>query len=446
MRDLSLTTLGLLAAGLLGCSTAAQSDGGIDTAAMFEGGVDASHDVRDAALSEGSVDAPDASDAGDSPIERAQVVTSYFWDCTSCPGGRELSPTGRAYRFNRWRFGGREYLILSNYTSANFYDVTNPRNPTLAFAGGPYAFWGIMEGSPDDDTEQWDIALLPDNPTGLAMFQNFGWVVFRISPGGRFWGIDRFEQFRINPPIYIPTDSAARNAALFQARDGKTYAAASYLARRDSTMSIDLADMSDPNALRVVATLPNTGPGGLIRIVGAGSSAYLITTHLNGDGILVFNVANPQSPMLAAQITLRGVSDFDTSQNRLFVVHSVRMRDRPATSSVAAYDLSDPSSPRLLRAVEGLPWQYNNVTGVGNYLIVSTSANETAELPIRVYDVTRTDPPLTFPIEPLGGTWLYQTEQDTVVYDAGDALVLYRAAYNAASVTVIPKSCVVTGC
>lgn len=448
----------LFVVGSFACGTDARSDGGIDASrdvtgdSVFDASMDVSEDVSGGMLeasvdgsSDGMFDAsPDGSGSGDAGAG-ARIETRYFWDCRECPGGRELSPTGRVYRLNRWRYGGREYLFVSNYTSANLYDVTDPRNPRLTFAGGAYSPWGLIEGSPDDDTEQWDLALLPDDLAGVGMFKNFGWVTFRVvlDRRGMPSGFETVYRYRINPPMYIPTSRGARNAALFVAEDGRKYAAAAYLAQRMSTGGVDIADVTDPNNPRVVATLPNTTPNDLIRVVGTRNNAHLITeSRLNNSlgGIQVFNVANPRSPVMVARIPL-DVLDFDTSQNRLFVVHR-----NAGTSSVAAYDLSNPSSPRLLRSVTELSWQYNNVTGVGDYLVASSSANETGELPIRVYNVAGSDPPLTFPIEPLGGSWVQQSELDTVVYDAGDALVLYRAAWAVASATVIPKRCVAGGC
>ncbi|MGB9600485.1 MAG: hypothetical protein ACPL7I_08015, partial [Myxococcota bacterium] len=171
-------------------------------------------DIRDAGADIGDITDIESSDCV------GGIVTQYFWDCTSCPDGRELSPIGRTYRINRWRYDGKNYLIFSNYTSANIYDVTNPENPVLAMECAPYTPWGLIEGSPDDDTEQWDLALLPDNPTGLAMFMNFGWVTFSVTTGaqGQLTGFSQpLQRFRITPPFYIPTSRGARNAALFVA-------------------------------------------------------------------------------------------------------------------------------------------------------------------------------------------------------------------------------------
>lgn len=370
--------------------------------------------------------------------QTCQVDTQYFWDCASCPGGRELSPTGRVYRMNRWSFGGKEYLIISNYTSANIYNVTNPANPVLALEGVAYTPWGLSEGSPDDDTEQWDLALLPDNPTGLGMFQNFGWVTFNVTTNnqGALTGFQPLQRYRITPPNYIPTSRGARNAALFVAANGKTYAAAAYLAQAQSTGGVDLADMSNPSSLQVVNTLQNTGANGLIRIVGSGSGAHLLTVDLTGNNLLVFNVSNPAQAGQVAQLSFPGIKDFEVWQNRLYVVYKPS-----STVSASVYDISNPASPQQLFNVPGLSWQYNNVTGIGDYLVVSSSSNETTDLPVRAYDITHPTTPVSFPIEPPGGSWFQETEQDTVVYDGGTSLYFYRAAWGRASRTGIPKSC-----
>lgn len=370
--------------------------------------------------------------------QTCQVDTQYFWDCASCPGGRELSPTGRVYRMNRWSFGGKEYLIISNYTSANIYNVTNPANPVLALEGAAYTPWGLSEGSPDDDTEQWDLALLPDNPTGLGMFQNFGWVTFNVTTNnqGALTGFQTLQRYRITPPNYIPTSRGARNAALFVAANGKTYAAAAYLAQAQSTGGVDLADMSNPSSLQVVNTLQNTGANGLIRIVGSGSGAHLLTVDLTGNNLLVFNVSNPAQAGQVAQLSFPGIKDFEVWQNRLYVVYKPS-----STVSASVYDISNPASPQQLFNVSGLSWQYNNVTGIGDYLVVSSSSNETTDLPVRAYDITHPTTPVSFPIEPPGGSWFQETEQDTVVYDGGTSLYFYRAAWGRASRTGIPKSC-----
>lgn len=376
------------------------------------------------------------------------VKTVYFWDCSGCPGGRELSPTGRVYRFNKWRYNQREYLIVSNYTSANFYDVTDPENPILTIQGAAYTPWGIMEGSPDDDTEQWDIALFPENLTGLSMFMNFGWVTFSItldSKGKPAGFSEPLQRYRVKAPPYIPTSRGAKGAILFKGLDQKIYAAAPYLAQQNSTGGIDIADMSNPSSIKVVSTLPDTVAPSHIRKVEINNTTYLVTPALYYDSIIIFKMENPAQPnemsriLLCDNSTISRIYDFDTHNYYLYVVY------RPTSSSesqAAIYDLSDPSSPKRLLFISNLDWRYNNVTGYDNYIIISSSHNETPELPIQIYSTKFPNKPFKFHIEPPNNDWLEETELDTIVYyNSSSNIVFYRAANIRASYSIIPKIC-----
>ncbi len=381
--------------------------------------------------------APDYTRCSSDTIDCA-IETKYFWDCTSCPGGRELSPTGRVYRLNRWNLQGREYLIISNYTSANIYDVTNPDNPILALQGAAYTPWGLIEGSPDDDTQQWDMAILPNNLIGLGMFQNFGWVTFRVVKNNKdaFTGYETLQRFRINPPIYIPTNRGARNAVVFYGNDGKTYAAATYLAKEQSTGGIDIAEISNTGDVRVISSLPDTTARGLIRVIYLNNNIYLITVNSLENSLLFFDIKNPLNPVLVAQLNTPKLKDFDVWQDRLYVIYKP---DSTVTASV--YNIKNLPNYSEIFSSTGLAWQYNNVTGIGDYLIVSSSANETINLPVRAYYTGNQPYFITFPITPPNGDWFQETEQDTVVYDNGANLYFYRAAWGRASYTIVQKVC-----
>jgi hypothetical protein len=209
-----------------------------------------------------------------------------------------------------------------------------------------------------------------------------------------------------------------------------------YLAQGQSTGAIDIADMSNPNNLQVVASLPNTTAEGLIRVVGSGSQAHLVAVNGLAGKLVIFNVAIPSNPVQVGEIAVPGLTDFEVWQNRLYVVYKPS-----STVSAAVYDLSNPASPQQLFAVTGLSWQYNNVTGIGDYIIASSSANETTDLPVLAYDITHPTTPATFPIEPPNGSWFQETELDSAVLDAGSKVVFYRAAWGRLSRTSIPKSC-----
>jgi hypothetical protein len=375
-----------------------------------------------------------------------EINTFYFWDCSSCPDGRELSPTGRVYRFNRWSYHSKNYLLVSNYTSVNIYNITIPENPELELEGGAYYPWGLIEGSPDDDTEQWDMALAPDNIYGLSMFQNFGWVTFGIVLNNqeKVVSFETYYRYRITPPVYIPSNRGARNAAVFSLNNGKLYGAAAYLAQENSTGGIDIAEISDPLNPRFLTTLPDTSANGLIRIFSSPDRVYLITTSLMRGNLLIYDVSDPSNPILSSSITLcdtnsqSGILDFDLSQNRVFVIYRPQ---REAIVNAAVYEISNPSNPQRIFLVDNMNWQYNNITGIQEFVIIGSSANETADLPVYVYNINFPESPLLITITPPNNDWFQETELDITAAATETSLIFYRAAFIRASTTIIKKSC-----
>jgi len=411
------------------------TDGGLDHTDVSDI-KDITEDVTDISSDTGSQDTGVISCDGG-------IITENFWDRSDCPGGREICPTGRTYRINRWRYNGRDYLIFSNYTSADFYDVTNPGNPILAYSGSPYTPWGQDECcQPDDDTEQWDLALLPDNTLGLGMFQNFGWVTFRVNVNaqGKITGFETINRCRIQKN-YIPTSQGARNATLFYGNGGRIYAVAAYmsLCSGGGDGSVEIADITDPRNPQVVSSLPDTSVQGLLRRFVINNRTYIITNDLFIDKILIYDVTIPSSPTKVTSIelcdtsTVSAIHDFEVSGERLYVVY----RPNQSTSvSASVYNLRDPASPQRIFYINNLSWQYSNITGTGDYVIVSNSSGS-VNVPVVVYDINNPDKPISFNIEPE----LYMAEADTVVLQNSNSLFFYRAASAYASLTRIPLDC-----
>ncbi|MCX7944173.1 MAG: hypothetical protein N2746_06655 [Deltaproteobacteria bacterium] len=303
----------------------------------------------------------------------------------------------------------------------------------------------MIEGPPDDDTEQWDIALYPDTTVGLSMFMNFGWVTFQvlIDKNGNPYGFSQPMQ-RYRSKIIIGSNIGAKNAVLFRANNGKIYGAAAYLGgEKGSNTEIEIADMSDPTNIKVVSTLPGTSPIPIIRTIYLSNSVYLVTAGtVPPYGLVIFDVSNPFQPVEVNRIStddMYGITDFEVWNNRVYCLG--RPKNASTIISVGAFDIESPSNVKKVFSTGGLDWRYMNISGFGDYLVISGSSATSNDLPIIVYDLKQVNRPVNFTIEPPNGDWLYESEMDTLLFEKGSSLIFYRAAYKRMSYTVITKGC-----
>ncbi len=398
--------------------------------------------------------------AASSPADAqtCNLGTTYFFDkSVTCPNpGRELCNTGRMYLFNTWSYGGKRYLIGSTYSSAIFYDVTNPLSPTVAIDPGSYNPWGESEndGQPDDDRQQWDVAMLDGFNYGIAMFQNYGWSVFQVQmangvPSG-FTTTDRFK-FAGVPKFFIPTSSPASFARLFKSADGNdVFAVGSWLNKGGPLVVV--AQLSNGKIGANTAQVVGVGPVDRMETAYIAGKWWLFALSETSFVVKIYDLstvtaaalANPlAAPSLNPVTTVgSGLTDFflDKDRSRLYTLVGGNGAAK-INGLVGVYDMSNPASPAQIAAVSTAPVD-SSVVAAGGDLVVVAAANPTSAPWIQAFSIVNLASPIEVGAGQLGHTPKTDEQvEDLWVGQGSPNYAIYGASWSASFMTQVSATC-----
>ncbi len=381
---------------------------------------------------------------GRATAQTCNLGTQHFFDHTGeCPeDGRERCPTARMYLWNRWSYGGKQYLIGSTYTSLNFYDVSNPVAPVVAFEPNSYQPWGTSNEPGDWDSLQWDGAMLDDSNVGFAVFSHYGWVAFTVNPSNPGNPFAIVAKWRAENPI----SGEFHHARQFRAANGNAYVVGPYLDK--STSTIRVAPMANLGAANPsVASIPDLTGLDPLETAQIGAKWYLFAKRRDLPQpykVAIFDMSVPSSPALVADLAGGGVRDFhvDKTAKRLYILSDT------TPHKIFIYSVAQPEAPVLLSTID--------LNSSGNFVDVAADN----ELVVAVRSIPTVDPEpfmqafsLVSPDAPqeIGpGQFVFSRYpnsdgRDLEVFQApnGDYGV-YRAAFSLADMTHVSGGCIST--
>jgi PKD repeat protein len=393
--------------------------------------------------------------AGGASAQVCNLGTTTFFDTSvTCPGpGRELCNTGRIYLWNTWSYGGKQFLIGSTYSNAIFYDVSDPTSPTQVLNPGPYQPWGQAEADnvPDDDRQQWDVALLDNYQYGLTMFQNYGWATFRVNVSpttGNPTGFTNISRFR--DPI-LPSSSPASFARLFRGGDDQVYAVGAWL--NQSTSAVVIAPFTsgviDSASARAVS---GVSAGDRLETLVRNNKFYLLAFH--NYAVKIFDLSTVTAAALANPLwslsSINGVGsgafDFyvDKDSARLAMLTSGNAFTNPPTAgAVSVYDLSDPANPSLIATMTLDAKAFNAVACTRTVVVAAQSSPYPSAPWVQVFSIANPASPFEIArgqLDPPAKTG--ESIQDLWVGTGGTGDIgIYEAAFSIGSMTRLSATC-----
>jgi hypothetical protein len=365
-------------------------------------------------------------------------TTAFFDQSSRCVGAGRIDgcETSRIYRLKPWRFGDRQYLFVSTWTSLNLYDVTSPVSaPTARFILPPNQPWGLAPPTSDWDELQFDAAVADGYDYGIAMFQHYGWVSFQITNPSAPTGLTLKKAVRFTNP---DTGSRPKFARLFKGANGQWYAVGSYLDGTSSAVSIVAmgADASDPQLVKSF-TSTQAAYGDALETAQIGGQWWLFVKRTTG--IAVFDVASAAGADEAAFVS--GIAaDFFVDQDsaRLYILAGTSPR------TIKVVDIANPAAPVIRSTITLQAGTYTTVGGDGHVVVAAKKSPEFDPVPhMQAFSVV--DP--TMPVEVAAGELNFGAHPDELL---GDLAVLsasdgntrvYRAAYSMGTVTTISSTC-----
>jgi PKD repeat protein len=393
--------------------------------------------------------------AGGASAQVCNLGTTTFFDTSvTCPGpGRELCNTGRIYLWNTWSYGGKQFLIGSTYSNAIFYDVSDPTSPTQVLNPGPYQPWGQAEADnvPDDDRQQWDVALLDNYQYGLTMFQNYGWATFRVNVSpttGNPTGFTNISRFR--DPI-LPSSSPASFARLFRGGDDQVYAVGAWL--NQSTSAVVIAPFTsgviDSASARAVS---GVSAGDRLETLVRNNKFYLLAFH--NYAVKIFDLSTVTAAALANPLwslsSINGVGsgafDFyvDKDSARLALLNSGNAFTNPPTAgAVSVYDLSDPANPSLVATMTLDAKAFNAVACTRTVVVAAQSSPYPSAPWVQVFSIANPASPFEIARGQLDPpTKTGESIQDLWVGTGGTGDIgIYEAAFSVGSMTRLSATC-----
>jgi len=368
-------------------------------------------------------------------------TTSFFDQSSRCVGAGRVGgcETSRIYRLKPWHYGTKQFLFASTWTSLNIYDATSATSTAIAQLEPPANTpWGQAPPTTDWDELQWDAAVADDYDYGIAMFQHYGWVSFKINNPTSPTGFTLKKAVRFASP---DTGFRPTYARLFRGADGQWYAAGSYLNGTSSAVAIVSmgADASNP---QVVKTFVSTEVGSTNELESAeiGGQWWLFAKRTNG--VAIFNVANPANAFEVA--ALPPAVDFfvDAASARLYLLDAATPQQR-----IRVVDIANPAAPVERSLISLQVGSYTRVAGDGNVVVAAKNSPEFEPIPyMQAFSVVSP----TAPVEIAAGELNLGHSPDEIL---GDMAVLtasngnskiYRAAYSMGTETTISATCLST--
>ncbi|MBI4914591.1 MAG: hypothetical protein HY825_01975 [Acidobacteria bacterium] len=377
-----------------------------------------------------------------SPDAVCNLGTTAFFDQSSrCVGAGRIGgcETSRIYRLKPWRFGDRQFLFVSTWTSLNLYDVTSPVSaPTVRFILPANQPWGLAPPTSDWDELQFDAAVADDYDYGIAMFQHYGWVSFRINNPTAPTGLTVKKAVRFTNP---DTASRPKFARLFKGVNGQWYAVGSYLDGTSSAVSIVAmgADASNPHLVKSF-TSSQAAYGDALETAEIGGRWWLFVKRSSGTaGVAIFDVASAAGAREVAFFP--GLSsDFyvDRDSARLYVLAATSPR------TIKVVDIADPAAPIVRSTITLLAGTYSWVAGNGKVVVAAKGRPGLDPDPnMQAFSVVDPDAP----VEVATGELNLSAHPDELLADLavlgasdGNARI-YRAAYSVGTVTTISAAC-----
>ena len=370
-------------------------------------------------------------------------TTAFFDQSSRCFGAGRVAgcETARIYRIKPWHYGTKQFFFTSTWTSLNIYDATNATSaPTAQLILPANQPWGQAPPPTDWDELQLDAAVADGYDYGIAMFQHFGWVSFKIENPAAPTALTLKKAMRLAQPTTSPQPLFAR---LFRGSDGQWYAVGSYLSGTSGSVSIVAmgADASNPQLIKTLSST-EISPGDALESAEIAGQWWVFALRTTGVAVFDASVAGSFSEAGTAPAP-SGAIDFaiDQSSARLYILAASTPR------KIHVFDIANPAAPVLRSTITLQAGTYRNIAGDGNIVVAAKQVPGVEPNPyMQAFSVVSP----TAPVEIAAGELNLSENPDefgaqmaVLTASNGNSRIL-RAAYSMGTATTISSTCLST--
>ncbi|MBI4914397.1 MAG: PKD domain-containing protein, partial [Acidobacteria bacterium] len=327
-------------------------------------------------------------------------------------------------------------------SSLNIYDATNPTSaPSAQLILPANRPWGQTPPATDWDELQFDAAVAENYDYGIAMFQHYGWVSFKIENPAAPTALTLKKAVRfVNPD----TGSRPKFARLFRGTDAQWYAVGSYLDGSSSAVSIVSmgADASNPQLVKSFTSTQVAFGDALETAQIAGQWWMFVKRSTGTTGLAIFDVSSAAGASEVAFIAGQA-SDYYVDQDsaRLYILAATSPR------TIKVVDIANPAAPVVRSTITLLAGTYSWVAGDGNVVVAAKGRPGLDANPnMQAFSVVSP----TAPVEIAAGELNLSFNDDELLGDMAVILAsngnsrIFRAAYSMGTATTLSSSCLST--
>ncbi|MBI4914594.1 MAG: fibronectin type III domain-containing protein, partial [Acidobacteria bacterium] len=327
-------------------------------------------------------------------------------------------------------------------SSLNIYDATNPTSaPSAQLILPANRPWGQTPPATDWDELQFDAAVADGYDYGIAMFQHYGWVSFKIENPAAPTALTLKKAVRfVNPD----TGSRPKFARLFRGSDSQWYAVGSYLDGSSSAVSI-VSMGADASNTQLVKSFTSTqvAYGDALETAQIAGQWWLFVKRSTGTtGLAIFDVSSAAGASEVAFIAGQA-SDYYVDQDsaRLYILAATSPR------TIKVVDIANPAAPVIRSTITLLAGTYSWVGGDG-HVVVAAKGRPGLDTDPTMQAFSVVDP--TDPFEIAAGELNLSYHDDELLGDMAVILAsngnsrIYRTAYSMGTATTISSTCLST--